>query len=177
MHCINAPHFWVVTKLLMQLPDLVFQLIFVFLQSFWKICWDSVWCKWEDIRSRYKDLSSRKITCVSNIWSRKKLPLLLHAMFCTTRSKNMFSITAFLKSCKNTTEFVCYSDSLVADSVILLHIVKLSENCNNKVKLIEERYKGDAFMASTYILRSWDAILLLLSMFRFMGKIKGVHGI
>jgi len=100
---------------------------------------------------------------VSNIWSRKKLPLLLHAMFCTTRSKNMFSITAFLKSCNNTTEFVCYSDSLVADSVILLHIVKLSENCNNKVKLIEERYMGDAFMASTYILRSWDAILVYYS--------------
>jgi hypothetical protein len=65
----------------------------------------------------------------------------------------MFSITAFLKSCLSTTEFVCYSDSSLAGSVILFHIVKVSENNNNKLKLIQERYM-DAFMGSTYILRS-----------------------
>lgn len=51
-------------------------------------CWDSVWCKWEDIRSCYKGLSCWKIPCLSNIWSRKKLPLLLHALFCTIRNLN-----------------------------------------------------------------------------------------
>ena len=37
-NALHPPHFWVIIKLLMQLLDLVFQLIFVFLQSFWKIC-------------------------------------------------------------------------------------------------------------------------------------------
>lgn len=65
--------------------------LYVHLQSFWQVRWDSIWSEWKDFWSCHQNLPAWKIPCLSNIWSRKELPLLLHAL-CSTCRSNGYSI-------------------------------------------------------------------------------------
>lgn len=60
-------------------------LVFAFIQSFWEICWDPIWQKWEDIWSSCQNLFAGEISCLPDFRSWKKLPLLLSSLCSSTR--------------------------------------------------------------------------------------------
>lgn len=53
-------------------------------QSFWQICGNPVWQKWQDFGSCSSNISSWKITSLPSLWPWEELPLFLHALFSTS---------------------------------------------------------------------------------------------